>query len=82
MSSPELAERTRSSGVPRLLYGWGRTASSSAPAPLSSTPQEVARAVTSGLDHDAHTVWAPATLRWLMLAVRLLPRPLFRRMRQ
>jgi decaprenylphospho-beta-D-erythro-pentofuranosid-2-ulose 2-reductase len=52
------------------------------PAPLSSTPQEVARAVTSGLDRDAHTVWAPTTLRWLMLAVRLLPRPLFRRMRQ
>ncbi len=52
------------------------------PAPLSSTPQAVARVVVDGLDHGAHTVWAPPSLRWLMLAVRMLPRPLFRRMRQ
>lgn len=49
------------------------------PAPLASTPQAVAAAVVAGLDREAHTIWAPRTLRGLMLAMRMLPRPLFRR---
>jgi decaprenylphospho-beta-D-erythro-pentofuranosid-2-ulose 2-reductase len=53
-----------------------------APAPLSTTPQALARVVVDGLDHTAHTVWAPPALRWLMIAVRMLPRPLFRRLKQ
>ncbi len=53
-----------------------------APAPLSTTPQALARVVVGGLDGGAHTVWAPPALRWLMLVVRMLPRPLFRRLRQ
>jgi decaprenylphospho-beta-D-erythro-pentofuranosid-2-ulose 2-reductase len=52
------------------------------PAPLSTTPQALARVVVSGLEHGAHTVWAPPALRWLMVAVRMLPRPIFRRLRQ
>lgn len=52
------------------------------PAPLSTTPQAVARVVVEGLDGRAHTVWAPRQLRWLMLVVRMLPRPLLRRMKQ
>lgn len=52
------------------------------PAPLSSTPQAVAGVVVDGLDRGAQTVWAPRPLRWLMLVVRMLPRPLFRRLRQ
>lgn len=52
------------------------------PAPLSSTPSEVARVTVHGLDRRSHTVWAPPALRWAMLAVRLLPRPLFRRLKQ
>ena len=59
-----------------------RMTRSLAPAPLATTPQAVALAVLDGLDHRSHTVWAPSTLRWLMLAVRILPRPLFRRLRQ
>jgi decaprenylphospho-beta-D-erythro-pentofuranosid-2-ulose 2-reductase len=51
-------------------------------APLSTTPQALARVVVDGLDHGVHTVWAPPALRWLMIAVRMLPRPLFRRLRQ
>lgn len=51
-------------------------------APLSTDPQTVAKAVLDGLDRGAHTVWAPAALRWLMLVVKLLPRPIFRRMKQ
>ena len=53
-----------------------------APAPLSTTPQALARVVVNGLDHRFHTVWAPSPLRWLMIAVRALPRPLFRRLKQ
>jgi decaprenylphospho-beta-D-erythro-pentofuranosid-2-ulose 2-reductase len=53
-----------------------------APAPLSTTPQALARVVVDGLDRKAHTVWAPSTLRWLMIVVRMLPRPLFRRLKQ
>jgi decaprenylphospho-beta-D-erythro-pentofuranosid-2-ulose 2-reductase len=52
------------------------------PAPLSSTPEAVAGVVVDGLESGAQTVWAPRSLRWLMLVVRMLPRPLLRRMRQ
>jgi decaprenylphospho-beta-D-erythro-pentofuranosid-2-ulose 2-reductase len=54
-----------------------------APAPLATTPQALARVVVDGLDHHgSHTVWAPRTLRWLMLVMRMIPRPLFRRLKQ
>jgi decaprenylphospho-beta-D-erythro-pentofuranosid-2-ulose 2-reductase len=52
------------------------------PAPLSTTPQTVARVTVDGLQSGAHTVWAPRQLRWLMLIVRMLPRPILRRMKQ
>jgi decaprenylphospho-beta-D-erythro-pentofuranosid-2-ulose 2-reductase len=53
-----------------------------ATAPLASTAQAVATAVVDGLERGANTVWVPRTLRWLMLMMRLLPRPIFRRIRQ
>jgi decaprenylphospho-beta-D-erythro-pentofuranosid-2-ulose 2-reductase len=52
------------------------------PAPLSTDPQTVARIVVDGLDSGAQIVWAPRALRWLMLVVRMLPGPVFRRMKQ
>jgi decaprenylphospho-beta-D-erythro-pentofuranosid-2-ulose 2-reductase len=52
------------------------------PAPLSTTPEAVAKVVVEGLDGSAHTVWAPHALRWLMLVVRMLPRTIVRRMRR
>jgi decaprenylphospho-beta-D-erythro-pentofuranosid-2-ulose 2-reductase len=52
------------------------------PAPLSSTPSEVAQVAVDGLDRRSHTVWVPSALRWVMIVVRLLPRPLFRRLKQ
>ncbi len=52
------------------------------PAPLASTPQAVAGVVVDGLDRGAHTVWAPRNMRGLMLVMRMLPRPLFRRIKQ
>jgi decaprenylphospho-beta-D-erythro-pentofuranosid-2-ulose 2-reductase len=52
------------------------------PAPLSTTPDAVARVIVGGLDRRAPTVWAPPALRWLMILVRMLPRSLFRRIEQ
>jgi decaprenylphospho-beta-D-erythro-pentofuranosid-2-ulose 2-reductase len=49
------------------------------PAPLATTPQAVADVVVDGLERGSSTVWAPRSLRWLMLAMRLIPRPLFRK---
>jgi decaprenylphospho-beta-D-erythro-pentofuranosid-2-ulose 2-reductase len=49
------------------------------PAPLSTTPEAVARAAVRGLERGAHTVWVPPALRLVMGAVGLLPRPVFRR---
>ncbi len=48
--------------------------------PLATDPETVARATVRGLGRGAQTVWAPAALRWVMAVVRLLPRPLFRRL--
>jgi decaprenylphospho-beta-D-erythro-pentofuranosid-2-ulose 2-reductase len=48
--------------------------------PLSSDPAAVARSTVSGLARGAHTVWVPGVLRWVMLIIRNLPRPLLRRL--
>ena len=50
------------------------------PAPFSTTPEKVAEAVVAGLRSGAHTVWAPPLLRAVMVVLRHLPRPLFRRL--
>ncbi|MBA2567467.1 MAG: decaprenylphospho-beta-D-erythro-pentofuranosid-2-ulose 2-reductase [Thermoleophilaceae bacterium] len=50
------------------------------PAPLSTTADTVASAILDGLARGAHTVWVPGALRFVMAALRHLPRPLFRRL--
>jgi decaprenylphospho-beta-D-erythro-pentofuranosid-2-ulose 2-reductase len=52
------------------------------PAPLSTDADTVARVVADGLESGARIVWAPRALRWPMLVMRMLPGPLFRRLRQ
>lgn len=51
-----------------------------AAAPLSQTPEQVARVIVSGLAAGRHTVWAPANLRWVMSALRHVPREVFKRL--
>jgi decaprenylphospho-beta-D-erythro-pentofuranosid-2-ulose 2-reductase len=51
-----------------------------AEAPLATTPQAVATAIEAGLRRRAEVVWVPGRLRPVMAALRLLPRPLFRRL--
>ena len=52
------------------------------PAPLSTDADTVARVTADGIDNGARVVWAPRALRWPMLVMRMLPAPLFRRLRQ
>jgi decaprenylphospho-beta-D-erythro-pentofuranosid-2-ulose 2-reductase len=48
--------------------------------PLSTTPEAVADAVADALASGKHTVWVPATFRYIMTAFRHLPRPLWRKL--
>jgi decaprenylphospho-beta-D-erythro-pentofuranosid-2-ulose 2-reductase len=50
------------------------------PVPFATTPDKVADAIVDGLRRGSHTVWAPPILRWVFVALRHLPRPLFRRL--
>lgn len=47
--------------------------------PFATTADAVADATVRALRRGDEQVWAPGVLRWVMAAVRLLPRPLFRR---
>jgi decaprenylphospho-beta-D-erythro-pentofuranosid-2-ulose 2-reductase len=49
-------------------------------APLATSAQAVAQETIRGMRRRAHTVWAPARMRWVMLALRMLPRSVFRRL--
>jgi len=50
------------------------------PAPGATTAEQVARATADGLARGAAVVWAPPAMRVLALVLRLLPRPLLRRL--
>lgn len=49
------------------------------PAPLATTPDKVADAVSGALASGKEIVWVPGTFRYLMIAFRHLPRPLWRK---
>jgi decaprenylphospho-beta-D-erythro-pentofuranosid-2-ulose 2-reductase len=49
------------------------------PAPLATTPGAVADAVADAIASGKGTVWVPATFRYLMTALRHLPRPVWRK---
>ncbi|MCW0215648.1 MAG: decaprenylphospho-beta-D-erythro-pentofuranosid-2-ulose 2-reductase [Pseudonocardia sp.] len=50
------------------------------PAPLSTTPEAVAEVIVDAVRGKKELVWAPAPLRFVMSALRHVPRPLFRRL--
>jgi decaprenylphospho-beta-D-erythro-pentofuranosid-2-ulose 2-reductase len=50
------------------------------PQPLAADPEDVAEAIVNGIRKRATTVWVPPVMRWVMLVLRLVPRPLFRRL--
>jgi decaprenylphospho-beta-D-erythro-pentofuranosid-2-ulose 2-reductase len=50
------------------------------PAPLSTDPDTVADAIVAGIGRNQDIVWVPGPLRFVMSALRHLPRPIFRRL--
>ncbi|MEV7005789.1 decaprenylphospho-beta-D-erythro-pentofuranosid-2-ulose 2-reductase [Streptosporangium sp. NPDC051022] len=58
----------------------GRMTRGMSPAPMSSTPGQVADAVVDGLRSGAEIVWVPGMLRAFFAVMRVLPRAIWRRM--
>ncbi|MEU1900804.1 SDR family NAD(P)-dependent oxidoreductase [Nocardiopsis dassonvillei] len=79
-----LADSLHGSGARVLVVRPGyvptRMSAHVAPAPFPATPGQVADAVSAGLRSGATTVWAPRVLQPLFAGMRLLPRPLWRRL--
>jgi decaprenylphospho-beta-D-erythro-pentofuranosid-2-ulose 2-reductase len=49
-------------------------------APLSTDPDTVAAAIVAGLGRGDEIIWVPGPLRFVMSALRHVPRPVFRRL--
>ncbi len=79
-----LDDRLAGSGVKLLVVRPGFVRSKMTrglrPALLATTPDAVAYAILEGIRADRHTIWVPPALRWVMVGLRHLPRPLFRRL--
>ncbi|MET0909821.1 MAG: SDR family NAD(P)-dependent oxidoreductase, partial [Ilumatobacteraceae bacterium] len=79
-----LGDALHGSGVGLLLvrpgFVVGRMTEGMDPAPLSSTPAQVADAVVDGLHRDRSRVWVPGALRPAFFVARLVPQALWRRM--
>jgi decaprenylphospho-beta-D-erythro-pentofuranosid-2-ulose 2-reductase len=50
------------------------------PAPLSVTPEQVAEVIMDAVAQGSEQAWAPGPLRYIMSALRHIPRPIFRRL--
>lgn len=79
-----LADALAGSGVGLLLvrpgFVIGRMTAGMRPAPLSSTPDQVAAATVTALRRGRGEVWVPGALRLAFGVLRLLPRALWRRL--
>ncbi|HUJ05378.1 MAG TPA: SDR family NAD(P)-dependent oxidoreductase [Streptosporangiaceae bacterium] len=81
-----LTDALAGTGVRVLLvrpgFVTGRMTSGMSPAPLSSTPAQVGAAVAAALDGTATVLWVPRSLAAAAVMLRLVPRPLWRKMRR
>lgn len=79
-----LADALHGSGVRLLLvrpgFVIGRMTRGMSPAPFASTPDQVADATVAALRGGRGEVWVPAVLRPVFALMRVLPRPLWRRL--
>ena len=79
-----LADALHGSGVRLLIvrpgFVIGRMTEGMDPAPLSSTPAQVAAATARALSQGSRTVWVPWALRPVFFGMRLLPQAVWRRM--
>jgi decaprenylphospho-beta-D-erythro-pentofuranosid-2-ulose 2-reductase len=80
-----LADSLHGSGVRVLLvrpgFVIGRMTDGMDPAPLATTPAAVGAAVADALDGHAAVTWVPGQLAVVAFLLRLIPRPLWRRLR-
>ena len=78
-----LADLLHGTGVRVLLvrpgFVTGRMTAGMPPAPLATTPEAVGKATAAALRRGQTTVWVPPALAGLALALKLVPRPLWRR---
>jgi decaprenylphospho-beta-D-erythro-pentofuranosid-2-ulose 2-reductase len=78
-----LTDSLHGTGVRVLLvrpgFVTGRMTAGMAPAPLSTTPAAVGAAVAKALAGNKKLIWVPPPLAGLSLAMRMVPRPLWRR---
>jgi decaprenylphospho-beta-D-erythro-pentofuranosid-2-ulose 2-reductase len=79
-----LADALHGSGVRVLLvrpgFVTGRMTAGMRPAPLATTPAAVGRSVATALSRGDRTVWVPRSLALAAAALRLVPRPFWRRL--
>jgi short-subunit dehydrogenase len=79
-----LADALHGTGVRLLIvrsgFVIGRMTHGMTPAPMSSTPSEVAAATARALAKRRRTVWAPRMLRPVFFGMRLLPQWVWRRL--
>lgn len=79
-----LSDALHGSGVRLLIvrpgFVIGRMTRGMEPAPLSSTPAQVAVATARALAAGRRTVWVPRSLRPLFFCLRMMPQALWRRM--
>jgi short-subunit dehydrogenase len=79
-----LSDALHGTGVRLLIvrpgFVIGRMTEGMDPAPLSSTPAQVAAATARALTRGRRTVWVPWALRPLFFCMRLLPQAVWRRM--
>ena len=79
-----LTDALQGTGVRLLLvrpgFVIGRMTEGMDPAPLSSTPAQVAEATARALRTGRGTVWVPWALRPMFFGMKLLPRAIWRRL--
>ncbi len=79
-----LEDALHGSGVQLLLvrpgFVIGRMTEGMEPAPMSSTPAQVADAVVEGLQRNRNRIWVPGALRPAYAIARFVPQALWRRM--
>jgi short-subunit dehydrogenase len=79
-----MADALHGTGVRLVLvrpgFVIGRMTSGMTPAPMSSTPDQVADATVAALRKGKNVVWVPGLLRPVFFVMRLLPRGVWRRL--
>jgi decaprenylphospho-beta-D-erythro-pentofuranosid-2-ulose 2-reductase len=78
-----LADRLHGTGasVMAIRPGFVRTAMTEGmpDGPMATTADAVAKDVVAGLRRGAHTVWSPAKLQYVFAVLKVLPRPVWRK---